>query len=293
MMSTSLSFEQLPNIPQMVHFKKVATRLWERDGVVAIWLGGSIGTGKADRYSDVDLRLAVKPEALDQWQKPDWDGIFGRPNINNWSRPSEEDASLHHVLLDNAEMYDLWVQTPERELHQEPKLVIGCRDDELAQRLAEPSSEPRLEFDQVVSAKIQGAIEMYWSNHVKHEKVIHRNLTLMLRDGMYIFTGILLRLKFIQATGKDCGNVTFPPMTIHAITPVLSTLRDSYGNNMLAGMVPGDWSQAETVNAIDKLDDAIAEVGRSLAERYHFDYPDELQRVVLTSWQYFKEREGY
>ena len=292
-MNPSLTFEQLPALPQIALLKKVATSLWGRDDVVAIWLGGSIGSGKADRYSDIDLRIAVTPDALSHWQKPEWEDVFGRPNVNHWSRPAEENASLHHVLLDNAEMYDLWVQTPERELHQEPKLVLGCRDTELAERLAVPSSEPRLEFDEVVPAKIQGAIGMYWSNHVKHEKVIHRNLTLMLRDGIYIFTGILLRLKFILATNKDCGNVTFPPMTIHAITPVLSTLRDAYGNDMLAGMIPDDWSQAGTVAAVNRLDGAMAEAGRLLATRHDFDYPSELERVVLESWERFKEREGY
>lgn len=134
---------------------------------------------------------------------------------------------------------------------------------------------------------------MYWSNHVKHEKVIHRNLTLMFRDGIYLFTGILLRFKFIQATGKDCGNVTFPPMTIHMVTPVLKTLRDKYGNDMLAGMVPNKWTQAECVAAIDALDRGIAETGRLLADQYGFAYPFELEWVVLESWERFKAREGF
>lgn len=293
MMSATLDFAQLPDLPQINYLKAVADRLWQRDDVVAIWLGGSFGSGKADRYSDVDLRLAVDPEAITWWSKPDWDDVFERPNVHSWSRPAGEDASLHHVLLDNAEMYDLWVQVPEREFHQEPKLVLGCRDAALSERLAQPSSEPRLEFDDVVPAKIQGAIEMYWANHVKNEKVIHRNLTLMLRDGMYLFTGILLRLRFILSTGKDCGNVTFPPMTIHTVTPVLSTLRDAYGNGLLAGMMSEDGSQAGAVAAIDRLDTAIAEAGRALAEKYGFDYPHALEQVVLDSWAQFKEREGY
>ncbi len=293
MSNTTLSFEQLPDLPQVEHLEKMATQLWDRDDIIAIWLGGSFGSGKADRYSDVDLRLAVTAEALKQWQEPDFEKVFGRPSVNSWTSIKGEHGLLHHTLLDNAEMYDLWVQTAERELHQEPKLILGCRDAALAQRLAAPSSEPRLTFDEVVPAKIKGAIEMYWSNHVKHEKVIHRNLTLMLRDGMYIFTGILLRLKFILATGKDCGNVTFPPMTIHAVTPVLSTLRDAYGNDMLTGMMPENGSQGATIKALEQLDAAMAETGRAMADKYHFDYPFELERVVLESWAKFKDREGY
>lgn len=292
-MSNNLSFEKLPDLPQMSHLKSVAATLWNRDDVVAIWLGGSFGSEKADRYSDVDLRLAVTPAAIEQWEKPDWEAVFGRPNVHHWSRPLGENSSLHHVLLDNAEMYDLWVQTPEVELHQEAKLVLGCRDDEFSKRLGAPSSEPRLEFEDVIPAKLMGALGMYWSNHVKHEKVIHRNLTLMLRDGVYIFTGILLRFKFILATGKDCGNVTFPPMTIHAITPVLTVLRDTYGNDLVDGFVPNEWTRAEAVSAIEKLDGAVASTGRELAEKYQFEYPFELEKVVLESWAKFKQRENY
>lgn len=292
MTNTALSFEQLPDLPQTTLLKEIAQRLWNRSDVVAIWLGGSFGTGRADRYSDVDLRIAVGADALSlHWTKPDWDDLFGRPNVNNWSRPPQQDAALHHVLLDNAEMYDVWVQTPDRELHQEPKLVLGCRDAALAERLAAPTSEPRMKFDEVNPAKLQRELGMYWANHVKHEKVIHRNLTLMLRDGIYIFTGVLMRFKFIQATGKDCGNVTFPPMTIHAITPVLTTLRDAYGTDMLAGMLPDDWSKAGAIAAFDKLDAAMAETGRALADQYQFDYPHALERVVLESWDRFKKRE--
>ena len=292
-MNIALNIENLPNLPQMEHLKAVVRQLWERDDVVAIWLGGSVGSGRADRYSDVDLRLAVKPEAIDWWKKPDWDGIFGRPNVHHWSRPLGDRTSLHHVLLNNAEMVDLWVQTAEVELHQEAKLILGCRDDELLTRLEAPSSDPTVEFEEVIPAKLMGALGMYWSNHVKHEKVIHRNLTLMLRDGIYLFSGILLRFKFILATGKDCGNVTFPPMTIHTITPVLTILRDTYGKDLLEGLVPNGWTQAEAVAAIEKLDAAIASSGRELAEKYQFEYPFELERVVLESWAAFKQRENF
>ena len=293
MMLHSLSFDQLPDLPQIELLKSLSERLWAQDDVIAIWLGGSLGSGKADRYSDVDIRIAVKPEALEKWQRPDWEEVFGRSNVHNWSRPIAEDASLHHVLLDNAEMYDVWVQIPEKELHQEPKLILGCKDGELLQRLESPSSEPRLEFEEVVPAKILGAINMYWSNHVKHEKVIHRNLVLMLRDGVYIFSAILLRFKFILATGTDCGNVSFPPMTIHAITPVLTVLQEAYGHDVVDGLSPAEWTQASAVAAIEKLDAAIAADGRELAEKYGFEYPVALEKVVLDSWAAFKEREDF
>lgn len=275
----------------MNHLKRMVQHLWQRDEVLAVWLGGSFGSGRADRYSDVDLRLAVKASAVPGWHRLNVEEVFGRRSVNVWTSVREDDAALHHVLLDNAEMYDLWVQDSERTLHQEPKLVIGCRDQRLARRLAAPSSEPRFEFEDVDPAKLEGALGMYWSNHVKNEKVIYRNLTLMLRDAIYLFTGILLRFKFVLATGKDCGNVTFPPMTIHAATPALTVLRNAFGNDFLSGMVPNVWSQREAVESVDRLDAAIGATGRELAEKYRFAYPHELERVVLKSWKAFKTRE--
>ena len=289
----TLQIERLPDLPQIDLLTEISERLWSHEDTIAIWLGGSFGCGKADRYSDVDLRVAVREHSFEWWKNPNFEAVFNRPNVDVITSLATDDTVLHHVLLNNAEMYDLWVQTPEHDLHKEPKLIIGCRDDRLGERLTHPSEEPRLEFDEVIPGNLVRALRMYWSNHVKHEKVIHRNLTLMLRDGIYLFSGILLRLKFIQAKGRDCGNVTFPPMTIHTATPVLKTLSDEYGNDLLAGMVPDTWSQAEAVAAVDKLDREIAATGRLLVEKYEFDYPFELERVVLESWGRFKNNESF
>ena len=51
-------------------------------------------------------------------------------------------------------------------------------------------------------------------------------------DGPYIFSGWLMRLQFMLATGQGCGDVRFPPMTIQTITPVLQTLRAHYGDEV-------------------------------------------------------------
>lgn len=287
----TIKTESLPDLPQVDQLIEISKRLWNHEDTIAIWLGGSFGCGKADRYSDVDLRVAVRDQSLDWWKNPDFEAIFCRPAVDSTTSVRTDDAVLHHVLLNNAEMYDLWVQTPERELNPEPKLIIGCRDDQFRERLARPFAEHMLEFEDVQPIQIAQALRMYWSNHVKHEKVIHRNLTLMLRDAIYLFSGILLRLKFIQAKDKDCGIVTFPPMTIHTATPLLKILSDEYGNDLLAGMLPSTWSQADAVAAIDKLDSEIAATGRLLVDKYEFDYPYELERVVLESWKQFKRYE--
>jgi len=297
-MNKDLTLDQLPNLPQISTLSTLVTKLWQRDDIIALWLGGSFATGKADRYSDVDLRLAVSPEAMSYWVAPDFNYLFdGQLLLSKTSTTKidvgDEQAALHHPILTNGELYDVWVQTPTHKLHQEPKLVLGCRDTMLAQQLAKPNHEPRLEFDEVDPATLRNAIEQYWVNHPKNQKVVYRNLHMLWRDGSYLFGGIWLRLKFILATGKDCGNVTFPPMTIHKVTPVITTLREAYGDSLLETISSASRNQFETIAAMERLSVAIAQDGRAVAHRFGFEYPAEIEMSMLKSWAEFKEREGF
>jgi predicted nucleotidyltransferase len=67
----SLSLDVLPDPPQSDLLRQLAPGLWQAEGVVAFWLGGSLAAGAADRYSDVDVYLAVEPEAKGDWMEPD------------------------------------------------------------------------------------------------------------------------------------------------------------------------------------------------------------------------------
>jgi hypothetical protein len=46
-------------------------------GVAAAWLGGSLATGLADQFSDVDLNVAVPDERLDAWRES-WPSVTER-----------------------------------------------------------------------------------------------------------------------------------------------------------------------------------------------------------------------
>ena len=63
-MSLSTSPDLAPDSPQFRLIESARAAL-ERDAkVVAAWIGGSIAAGTADRWSDVDLRLAVEEADL-------------------------------------------------------------------------------------------------------------------------------------------------------------------------------------------------------------------------------------
>lgn len=106
------ALDSLPALPQVEGLRRVASTLWEQDDVVALWLGGSFARGEADAYSDMDLRVAVRPEALDQWRGSDLRLIFGESLVGDTSFRLGKDI-LHQAALSNGDIYHLPIQSLE------------------------------------------------------------------------------------------------------------------------------------------------------------------------------------
>ena len=70
-----LTFNDLPDLPQIAVLERIAARLWAAGEVAALWLGGSIARKEADAHSDIDLRVGVRPDALPQWLEPDMSAL--------------------------------------------------------------------------------------------------------------------------------------------------------------------------------------------------------------------------
>jgi len=66
MKNDELAFDALPDRPQLRPLIPFANAVWQWPAVVALWIGGSMARGNSDRYSDVDVVVAVKDEALDR-----------------------------------------------------------------------------------------------------------------------------------------------------------------------------------------------------------------------------------
>ena len=79
----ALQFDGLKSSAHDSVLREMAQRIWKRDDVVGIWVGGSIARGNADRYSDIDLRVAVKAAALSAWEKIDLTELLGREVVGS------------------------------------------------------------------------------------------------------------------------------------------------------------------------------------------------------------------
>ena len=70
---------RLPDLPQVCAISHVARALDQHQDVHAVWLGGSFARGEADRFSDVDMRIAVGRDDLNAWQEPDCPSCSAKP----------------------------------------------------------------------------------------------------------------------------------------------------------------------------------------------------------------------
>jgi hypothetical protein len=276
-------------MPQTRTISALALPLWADERVVALWLGGSLARGDGDEYSDIDLRVAAHPADLERWRTLDVQALTGGQVVGGHMFPLGEDALIHHLLLLNGDIVDLLVQTTTRPPNVEPMVVLGCRDEAFAETLqaqnrVEP--EPR---NPATAESVRELIVAFWVNSHKHRKVLHRRLDLMIPSGLYHSWLMLMRLWYIQATGEDTSAYHFSG--IHGLTQLVRSVEGLEGVDARAvAGVPGR-TREEIYTAIETHQGAAARVGRLLAERYGFEYPLELERMVRTHWQAFRERE--
>lgn len=283
---STFSLDGLPDLPQTETIAEVALRIWRDERVVALWIGGSIGRGAADRYSDVDLRVAVAPDDLDAWRTPDFAALFDDQIVGRQFLRFGDDAFLHLLVLRNGVMLDFMVQSAARAPLREPVVVLGCRDDVLARTLAEANQAPEPEALAVSGSALRQALVDFWINTHKHRKVLNRGLDLMIPLGVQSERMALLRLWYVLATGEEAGPALF--QGIHGLTALVREVEGLMGPEALGALGAPMRDRAEMYAAIERNREVVAGVGRALAERYGFEYPSEIERMVLQWWEEFK-----
>jgi predicted nucleotidyltransferase len=289
-MQKELQLDILPDCSQRATVVEISTRLWQHDDVVALWLGGSLARGAWDEFSDIDFRVAVAPQDILAWKTPPFEEIFAHaPVVGQQFLVFGEQAFLHHLVLANGEIIDFFVLSTRQKLTPEPRLILGCRDEDFAQLLVANQRVARVEqpLAEVEPATIQDVLTSFWINTHKHCKVLHRNLDLLVNFGFDVEKALLVRLWYIEVSGKDCGDVR--QGTIHTLTSIMRTLEQAVGDEARSVMGAPMRTRAEIGQAIEGNRKIVSRIGRHLAQKYGFVYPDDLEATVLQSWQEFLE----
>ena len=286
-MPQELLLDTLPAFPQRATVIEICTRLWKHDDVVALWLGGSLARGDGDAFSDIDFRVAVAPQDLPLWKTPPLEEIFAHsPVVGQQFLAFGEQAFLYHLVLANGEIIDFCVQSTQLRLTPEARLILGCRAEDFAQFLVANQRRTRVETStEGEQATIQGVLTAFWINTHKHRKVLHRNLDLMVSFGFDVEKALLVRLWYLDVSGKDCGDVR--QGSIHTLTSIIGTLEQVGGDEVRSVIGAPMRTRTEIYQAIEGNREVISRIGRHLAQKYGFVYPIDLEATVRQSWQDF------
>jgi hypothetical protein len=230
--------------------------------------------------------VAVDPAVMTSWLEPDLDTLFDSQCLARQFSMFGRDFFVHHLLLASGEVYDLHVQQADRKFTPAQRLILGCRDPDLRARLEQHDDEIDLAPLPAIPSTVQQLVESYWYEAHKHRKVLHRGLDLVAIVGVRMLHTWLLRLWHILATGDDPGDLR--RATIHGLTPVAKALEQAFSDQIPGTIGLPTRTTDEICAAIDALNGRMVEIGRQLAARYDFDYPAELEAVVLRSWEEFK-----
>jgi predicted nucleotidyltransferase len=277
-----LDFTHLPALPQVETVKHVAEALWRCDNVRAIWLGGSLADGSADRYSDVDLRVAVTPASFASWENPDFDAILPAKVLAKQVRHNGDESVRHHLMLAGGEIVDIAVIPASREKPETSIVVLGCRDEKFAPKLDTFIRPTAPEHRPAQGDVIKQVICDFGLNTHKHRKVLNRGIALLALVGLSHERMLLTRLWYASITGLDAGDRR---ATIFELSHLCRTVQDAVGEKAMQVMGPPLGRRELIIAHIEQLRNEVSDVGRELAARLNFEYPEELEATVRRGWE--------
>ena len=271
----------LPDLPQVRAISHAARALDQRQDVHAVWLGGSFARGDADRFSDVDMRIAVGWDDLNAWQEPDWPELLGEAAVGCQLLRFAETSFLHHLILSGGTIIDFFVQSSDHPLPRDAQLIISCDDAALAERIRAANQPQPTQLPAADPQQLRAALEEFWIASHKHAKVLYRKLDVLALTGVERERALLMRLWYAWLTGKDLGGQR---PTIHLFSQVARSLQDQFGPKALSVLGASLASRRDILGWIRLVRDEVGSVGRSLAAAHGFAYPQELEQTVRRCW---------
>ena len=271
----------LQDLPQVTYISQAAQALSPRQDVHAFWLGGSFARGDADRFSDVDMRIAVARNHLAAWQEPDWPGLLGEAAVGHQMLRFAETSFLHHLILSRGTIIDFFVQSLDHPISRDAQLIISCDDPALADRIRAAGQPEPTDLPEADPQQLKAAIEEFWIISHKHAKVLYRKLDMLALVGIEFERALLTRLWYAWLTGKDLGKHR---PTIHLFSQVARSLQAQLGPKALSVLGAPLATRRDILSWIRLVRDEVSSVGRILAATHGFAYPQELERTVRQSW---------
>ena len=263
----------------------IATKCAKDENIQAIWVGGSLAAGHGDAYSDIDFRIAVEPGAIDHWEAPKWELHLPILPCGGSLMKFGKDALLHHLILSDGTILDFFVQDTTRQNFEPAIITLACRDAAFGEKLAGFSQPSTPLAKEINGADVRQFLIDYWIITHKEMKGLARKYDLSPFVGLYYERLSLLRAWYMQATGKDIT----ARATLHMLGKLHKDLEGQLTEQRQKLLGLPSRTPEETTIAIEAIREEMSRVGRWLAEKYAFDYPQKLEDVVRQVWYERKE----
>ncbi len=238
--------------------------------VEAAWLSGSFGRGDADRYSDIDLNLLLAAE-----------GASFRRDIQGWLAALRPlvlytllfDGRMVNALTVDGVRLDIWLHEQPIALERSKTRLLFDRHDRIGSQAEQaPASAAAAPGDAAkTAAELRRQIEEFWRCIALLPAVIGREEWIVAWRGLAVefdlVQEMLLRgYRIVRDGGAKKLNQFLPPPLREELEAALN----------LPGLSPGSLVDAHLALAA-----LVRRHGRSVAERWGFDYPTALEEAVL------------
>ena len=249
----------MTELPQLAILPDMVGRLLRLDFVDEVYLSGSLGRGQGDRYSDVDLQVAVTRSFSDFLSSTILAGLLGAPPLALKQINLGPHLWLHNMILGDGTMLDLVCRTDIESADTGQWTRLDGREwPPVGLGIPKPSSAwaPRA----ATADEVAEAVELFWVTIHKHRRGLIRKQDLAIWTGIRYSICDLLRLQFIAATDCDPGSPMH--MGIYALSGTSDWL-ENHANwdwrTVLAWSRDPDWPRT-----ISRLTDAGSKVCREL-----------------------------
>ena len=280
-----ISIGPLEHGPHADLIRGMARLCYADERLQAIWVGGSLAAGRGDIFSDVDFRIAVEPGQVDSWTSPAWERYLPLPPCGGLMLRFSEQALLHHMVLADGTIVDFYVQDTTAQNHEPNVVILACRSVAFRAALkgfVRPAAPLVREIDGAVARQF---FVDYWITTHKEAKALARQYDEFAFTGLYLERLALLRALYMQVTGNDID----ARVTLHMLGAMHKGLEGKLTGEQHTMLGLPSRTPDETAAVIEAIRAEMTRVGRLLAGRHGFDYPAELEEVVLRSWQQHKK----
>lgn len=277
---TTIDLGILADGPHAELICEMAERCLADERILAIWVGGSLASGKGDQFSDIDFRIAVAAGTVDEWSKPEWTRFLPEAPVGAIQMRFGPGTLLHHMVLGDGAIVDLLIMDTETAREEPDVVVLGARSPELRAQI-ESYATPAVSLVKAIEPEtLRNFLVDYWIASHKQGKAMGRGFDESSFVGLYVERMALLRAWFMEATGKDIE----ARMSLHMLGALHKGLagRLSHEQEALVGMPTR--TRVETMAAIEAVRTEMARVGRSLAQQHQVAYPHALEEVVHQAW---------